>query len=186
MLLKKLVKPASRKKYPVSFMPHLRTMNEVSKDACLELGWGYISPKRSVEEVIQMIAESEILIAEAMHGAIVADTLRVPWIPVVTHPSIYKFKWLDWCSSMQLEYEPVYLSVKQYRQHLGNDLLTPARQLRNKVGNWLYLKEMMASLKKVISSERVFLSKENHQDVTIDRLQGKLEEFKEDFAPQRI
>ena len=41
-----------------------------------------------------------------MHGAIVADTLRIPWVPVVCSPAIPPFKWIDWTRSLDLDYRP--------------------------------------------------------------------------------
>jgi succinoglycan biosynthesis protein ExoV len=47
------------------------------------------------------------VVTEAMHGAIVADTLRIPWIPVVCSPEIATFKWRDWTASLDLPYRPI-------------------------------------------------------------------------------
>ncbi len=41
-----------------------------------------------------------------MHGAIVADALRVPWLSVSSGPQINRFKWRDWCDSLALDYTP--------------------------------------------------------------------------------
>jgi succinoglycan biosynthesis protein ExoV len=42
-----------------------------------------------------------------MHGAIVADALGVPWIPVRTGGAgTLEFKWRDWCGSVGLSYRP--------------------------------------------------------------------------------
>jgi len=46
------------------------------------------------------------VVTEAMHGAIVADTLRIPWVPVVCSPAILPFKWSDWTRSVELAYRP--------------------------------------------------------------------------------
>src|SRR5439155_10040399 len=45
---------------------------------------------------------------ESLHGAIVADALRVPWVPlrIRRNPHTSPFKWEDWCSSMELPYGP--------------------------------------------------------------------------------
>ena len=67
----------------ISFMPHCRSMDlgmwsEVCQSADIEL----IDPRAPVPEVLAKIAGAKLLLAEAMHGAIVADALRVPWIPL--------------------------------------------------------------------------------------------------------
>src|ERR1019366_6854573 len=54
-------------------------------------------------------ASAKLVVAEAMHGAIVADTLRIPWIAVECSPEILPFKWVDWCQSMDLPYKPFQL-----------------------------------------------------------------------------
>lgn len=67
----------------------------------------YIDPQSPIEEVVKKIKQSERLLAEAMHGAIVADGLRVPWAPVVLHDSIDSMKWMDWCASMRISFRPI-------------------------------------------------------------------------------
>lgn len=92
-----------------SFMPHIHSANDAAEDwqrICQRANIRYIDPRWSVEKVLGAISSSELLLAEAMHGAIVADALRVPWIPVTTSPRIYTFKWQDWCASMKLPYLP--------------------------------------------------------------------------------
>ena len=37
-----------------------------------------------------------------MHGVILADTLRVPWIPIQPKVEIHRNKWFDWAESMDL------------------------------------------------------------------------------------
>ena len=107
-------------KQNVSFMPHIHYANEGGEAwerICQRAGLRYIDPRWPVEKVLTAIASSERVLAEAMHGAIVADALRVPWIPIVTGPRIYGFKWQDWCASMELFYHPYHLpALKSYRR----------------------------------------------------------------------
>ncbi len=92
-----------------SFMPHIHSAHAASdrwEHICQQVNIRYIDPRWPIEDVLNAIHSSELLLAEAMHGAIVADALRVPWIPVTTSPRIYAFKWQDWCASMRLPYLP--------------------------------------------------------------------------------
>ncbi|MEL6326241.1 MAG: polysaccharide pyruvyl transferase family protein [Cyanobacteria bacterium J06626_23] len=96
-----------------SFIPHIHHANYAQPEwelLCQGANIRYIDPRWPVEQVLQAIGESSVLLAEAMHGAIVADALRVPWVPIVTSPRILRFKWLDWCDSMGLPYRPQYLA----------------------------------------------------------------------------
>jgi succinoglycan biosynthesis protein ExoV len=111
LLLKDIVKKNNEKKYKVSLMPHVGSEEFYDHQAlCDELGWQYISPRWEVETVLEMIQQSECLVTEAMHGAIVADTLRVPWMAYQGFKTIGHFKWQDWCLSMGMHYQPFYLS----------------------------------------------------------------------------
>lgn len=95
------------KKYRVSYMPHLdsrRHWNWERIGAQTEVH--ILDPtERDIEKTLAQIAQSELVLAEAMHGAIVADALRVPWIPIKMHGHILDFKWHDWCASLDLKYQ---------------------------------------------------------------------------------
>ena len=113
VLVKELYKSVTyTKNWKYSFMPHISTASSggtLWRKVCEELNFGYIDPRDETEKIIQDIKSSEVLITEAMHGAIVAETFRVPWVPVVTNNEIFPFKWHDWCSSIGIEYDPVKL-----------------------------------------------------------------------------
>jgi len=98
--------PKPEKQYKFSFMPHWGSEQKYSKwpEVCATAGIHYISPMQDKDFVLQEILKSEVIIAEAMHAAIVADTLGVPWIPVKAYPTINEFKWNDWAGSLNLEF----------------------------------------------------------------------------------
>ena len=106
LLLLKVGNPSQKKSHKASFMPHHQTAKYDSwKEICNALDIHYIDPAAPVQETIDAICGSSVLITEAMHGAIVADAYRVPWIPVRTRPRIVEFKWQDWCLSLGIEHE---------------------------------------------------------------------------------
>lgn len=69
-------------------------------------GMSYICPFLDSRAVIDRIRRSELLVTEALHGAIIADAFDVPWIPVRCYPWVKRFKWRDWHASMGLDYRP--------------------------------------------------------------------------------
>lgn len=73
---------------------------------CERAGVVFISCRWSVDRVLAEMRRCDTVLAEAMHGAIVADALRVPWIPVNCSQELLSFKWQDWLSSLRLPYEP--------------------------------------------------------------------------------
>jgi succinoglycan biosynthesis protein ExoV len=73
---------------------------------CKQEGWVFISCHWSVERVFAEMQRCDLLLTEAMHGAIVADALRVPWVPITCNRGILSSKWKDWLSSLELEYQP--------------------------------------------------------------------------------
>jgi succinoglycan biosynthesis protein ExoV len=112
LLVRRFFRATGEKKSAFAFMPHIhhaKTAGEAWAEVCRRLGFQYIDPAWPVEKVLAAIDATEILLAEAMHGAIVADALRVPWISTLTSPRIPAFKWRDWCSSLGLTYRPRYI-----------------------------------------------------------------------------
>ena len=72
----------------------------------------YIDPTHSLIKVLTEICETEILFTEAMHGAIVADAFRIPWVAIKTHSRILEFKWNDWLSTLDIPYKPFLIKRK--------------------------------------------------------------------------
>jgi succinoglycan biosynthesis protein ExoV len=73
---------------------------------CASLGHAFISCHWPVDRVFDELQRCDLLLTEAMHGAIVADALRVPWVPITCSEGVLGFKWEDWLSTVGLPYEP--------------------------------------------------------------------------------
>ncbi len=113
----------------------------------------YIDPAAPVEDTLDKIRSSRLLITEAMHGAIVADALRVPWIPVRTNPGVLEFKWQDWTASLDLEHE--FHALPLLDRAASSRLRARARICAKEVAIALRLRWLMRFARPLLSSDKV-------------------------------
>ena len=195
ILLRRLVtaKPDPPAGQPVAFMPHVHHAtfaSEVWDRICQAAGMRYIDPRWSVEQVIEAIQGSQLLLAEAMHGAITADALGVPWIPLTTSPRILSFKWQDWCASIRQPYHPVYFPplTAEYPRY-AQGMRSGSRIARHwgqaiAQGNWspfaAQTDYMAAVLAKVARKGRPILSDRAHLETLTQALEEKLSHLRRD------
>ena len=172
--------PNLKKIYKFSFMPHHKYASYAWKDVCQNLGFGYIDPTWSTEKVLEALLKTEVLLAEAMHGAIVADALRIHWIPIATHKKILSFKWEDWCSSIQLEYSPQNTDFLHYVDRSDFPTLSP-RNTYHGLRNWYRKKSISSQLKKITQSFAPVLSSDAKVEELTNRLEEKVEQLKSDL-----
>lgn len=88
----------------VGFMPHFESLPlgawpEVAALAGIDL----IDPRDDPAGIIAAIGNCRLLLTEAMHGAIVADALRVPWIALQPLMAVHRAKWHDWADVLGLQ-----------------------------------------------------------------------------------
>ncbi|EGJ09795.1 polysaccharide pyruvyl transferase family protein [Rubrivivax benzoatilyticus] len=103
--------PTSLKRVPVGLMLTGRALRDFDwAPVCGEAGVHLISCHWPVERVLDEIRRCDILLTETMHGAIVADLYRVPWVPVTCSPIVLEFKWQDWLSSLRMDYAPTHVT----------------------------------------------------------------------------
>lgn len=174
-LIRKLFTVNGRKKYQFSYMPHFSNTPGGSnslKAVCDHLGFGYIDPRWSIEGVLSSIGEAECLITESMHGAIVADCFRVPWIPVKTSSHILDFKWQDWCSSIGVTYEPRGLMpICDVDAH--SDVFALAR-------HWAKMRMAGTQLKRIAKRSHRYLSEEDLLERLTLELEERCQQLKQD------
>ena len=87
----------------VGFMPHFESAAGGAWDqAAAATGITLIDPRGDPLAITAAISRCSVLLSEALHGVIVADTLRVPWIAIEPQAAIHRSKWLDWAESLKL------------------------------------------------------------------------------------
>jgi len=86
----------------LSFMPHHRSAELFPWEyVCRAIGISYIDPRTDVSRTLEHIAQSRLIISEALHGCIVADALGIPWVAVCSRDrGKHNFKWCDWGDSL--------------------------------------------------------------------------------------
>ncbi|HEY1411308.1 MAG TPA: polysaccharide pyruvyl transferase family protein [Rhodopila sp.] len=87
----------------IGFMPHFESAargawQQVARQAGVRL----IDPRDDPRLVLDAIGGCKLLLSEALHGAIIADALRVPWIATRPLARIHRAKWDDWADVMAL------------------------------------------------------------------------------------
>jgi succinoglycan biosynthesis protein ExoV len=177
VLIKKFFASDGKKIYRFSYMPHQNQAHcggKYWKKICEYLGFGYIDPRWETEQVLNSISSTKCLITESLHGAIVADTLRVPWKAVKTSDKILAFKWEDWCASVGLEYKPSSILPLWSSEGKSNIIVSARRSIK--------LKIVPHQLLNIAKNSRPFLSKESLLKQLIDKLEQKCNEFKKDVC----
>lgn len=161
--------PVDEKVFRCSFMPHVDFASKRLKAICSSVGINYISPAWEHDRVISLVGQSERLITSAMHGAILADALRVPWTPIGAGGDVIPFKWHDWCQSLELEYRPTPMVPIYPWTNAGLTSRIKARAMDALA---------VQTLKHIIKRGKCYLSEQKVLDNRLDRLEDSIDGFK--------
>jgi hypothetical protein len=87
----------------IGFMPHFESMTWGAWQQAADMaGVRLIDPRDDAAAILQRIGRCKLLLSEALHGVIVADALRVPWVALRPLAPIHREKWWDWADTMDL------------------------------------------------------------------------------------
>ena len=172
-----------KKKHDFGFIPHFTTANIYNcKKISAHAGLLYIDPREEVETILNKIRSCKAVISEAMHGAIVADVFRIPWIRVNIHSwrvetiEVSAFKWLDWGLSMGVDTSPVYLRSVPFYPNTGLKSI-PFMLLKN-----YFLKAIADRLIAIKHDGHKFrLTQECSYYNTIEKLEEEISSLRDEF-----
>lgn len=193
----KNIKPHGNSKR-IGFIPHHVSDRFADYEKiCNEAGVEHISARglNNVEKFIGRVKSCDYIVTEALHGAILADLFRKPWMPVVSRDYIYEFKWDDWCQSIGVPYEPHRidgLMTRGLKPHIR--LLNVFKRGFSYIGirhkKWSHKpflydnkdKELLVAeqLRQIVNSDKWILS----SDATLERLVARSGEILSDFKKQ--
>ena len=177
------------KKYDISIMPYFHSMDYFDWDEIAKnLGYNLISPfsEKGVEHTLKEIAASQVVISEAMHGAIIADILRVPWrrfvltTPYTEGERVSEFKWNDWLNSINivkhdLDYIPFYEKTR---------LHAPIKKFfNNKVSIEFFKKNKVTGnlIESLSNVKDYYLSQDSIIDVIDDKFHNQILNLRKDI-----
>ena len=87
----------------IGFMPHFESVARGAwSQAAAMAGIVLIDPRAPPLTILNAIGRCKLVLSEALHGVIVADALRVPWIAIRPLAAVHRPKWLDWSDMMEL------------------------------------------------------------------------------------
>jgi hypothetical protein len=163
------------KKYKISIMPHFLSIDKIEwQKLCDEFGVNFIDPEcKDLEFILSEIAMSELIITEAMHGAIIADAFRIPWKRfkyssyVFEKEIVSEFKWSDWLFSMKLKNTSTFLNYNKVVRFVDKKFDVPLlKQIR--------YKNIYDSFYALIKDDKYQLS---HNDILDEKLGRLLDEI---------
>ena len=111
----------ARENRDIGFMPHFESaIRGAWREVSAAAGMTLIDPRDDPLAVIAAIGKCRVIVSEALHGIIVADSLRVPWIAIRPLAPIHRPKWMDWSETLDLavEFHTLRPSTALERAHL--------------------------------------------------------------------
>lgn len=157
----------SKNPQAIGLIPYFRSNQQFWSDIADKLNWKFISPCLPLNEFMHELAQCEYVVTEAMHGAILADSLRIPWISYSSFTRYHEgethsFKWNDWSESMKLNNSEIELPV------IWN----------NKSGIKQYIKQKWIIQKlKALNLDKCYLSSDETFNQKLNKMNSKLQIF---------
>jgi len=125
LLVSKLNNVEVDKQYSVGIIPHMINLDDNRVEQLNELITNsiIINPLDRVEEIIQKISKCEIILSNAMHGLIVADSLGIPNKRLILNKELFggDYKFMDYYSAFDMNLpDPLILNNLSSKDIINN------------------------------------------------------------------
>ena len=157
-------------------MPHYRQMDKLNWNLIAKLADIHIiDPRDDFRFVLDEIARTENLLSIAMHGAIVADIMRIPWQRIKMEaigsekPLLSDLKWLDFVTALDLN--DYYTHIRNYN--------TPIKYTQPM--SWTLYYEIISKIKRTKKNAKFQLSSDNKLMEIKSRIINEVELFKNQY-----
>lgn len=177
----------------VGFMPHVWSSRVFDwRSICEDAGLVYVDPEADSIETIRLLGSLDKLVTEAMHGAIVADAVRVPWVATRISTRFDAGKWCDWGASVGIDVKFHHLpELKSNSDGLLRSLRGHAKRAAANLGapvNGVYTppssradrSQARSALQRLAHSAPVQLSSDEAIRAAVKRVWDALEQAQED------
>lgn len=158
----------------IGIVPYYRSSSRIWRAAAAQIGATVIPPHLDVEPFIEALGRCERVFCEAMHGAIFADALRIPWRPVsfqnvLFEGETHRFKWRDWAGSVEQTFDPLVEPVAPLQSRGG-----VVGKVRKAIGGLATSRRLAARLRAGLKEDRFVRSAD---DVFEDRVSRMADAF---------
>ncbi len=102
-LITQFIRPLPRGKGTVYVPHHVSAYRADWRTVATAAGMHYVDPASNVLSVVEAIRSARLVVTSAMHGAILAEAFRVPWIRTKAYAHLNDFKWQDWGDSLGVD-----------------------------------------------------------------------------------
>ncbi|HEY9155214.1 MAG TPA: polysaccharide pyruvyl transferase family protein [Opitutaceae bacterium] len=179
ILVRPLISKPATPPSMIGLMPHYHSLPLMSwPKVAEELGLLFIDPRASVDETLALLGQCKSVVTEAMHGAIVADALRIPWTRISFHAwrkegfDVSSLKWLDWGLSAQVDVTPNHLPSPSPKP--SNLLIRAAVIARNA----LVVRRATNALHNLLQKNEYQLSDDRKHQELLDKTMNEVRELK--------
>jgi succinoglycan biosynthesis protein ExoV len=102
-LITQFIRPLPHGKGTVFIPHHVSALRADWRTVARSASMQYVDPGSGALAVVNAIRAAKLVVTSAMHGAILADAFRVPWIRVREYSHLNEFKWQDWGDSLGVD-----------------------------------------------------------------------------------